>query len=180
MDLVTGRLLDAQPLGHRLVDRLPGVERAHRILEDDLSLPAKRAEVAPLVPKRLALESDLALRQTIGEKHMRGRQRSVATEIVLDNRREPAQFPIRAATRGGPTRKRSFRQVHLHGYFAHPGLRRPVRSLEQTDSSRVALERTVSEGVDHPDADRQAPVPAEFWRSQYKTSAACVSAGNTG
>ena len=51
--LVAGHALDAHALGHRLVDRLAGVERAGRVLEDHLHLAAVRAQRAPVVAQRL-------------------------------------------------------------------------------------------------------------------------------
>ncbi|HEY0362069.1 MAG TPA: hypothetical protein VGC83_07275 [Solirubrobacteraceae bacterium] len=54
--LFAGHALDAHALGHRLVDRLAGVQRAGRVLEDHLHLAAVRAQGAPAVAQRLAVE----------------------------------------------------------------------------------------------------------------------------
>src|SRR5205823_4289474 len=45
--LVTVNAVDPQPLGHRFVDRLPGIQSPRRILEHHLNLPAIRAKVLP-------------------------------------------------------------------------------------------------------------------------------------
>ena len=55
--------VDAQALGDRLVDRLPRVERARRVLEHHLhAARGTRVSDARVVAQRLALEPDLALR----------------------------------------------------------------------------------------------------------------------
>ena len=83
--LVAGPLLNPEPLGHRLVDGLPRIQRSHRILEDHLHLSAIRAEEAAVVAERLALVDDLALRGTL-EPHDRPRKRRLSAARLADER----------------------------------------------------------------------------------------------
>ena len=81
--LVAGHLVDPQPLGYRVVDRVPGVQRPQGVLQHQLHLPAVGLQ-APIV-QRLALEDDLARRRAL-QPEKRACQRRLAAAGLAHER----------------------------------------------------------------------------------------------
>ena len=155
--LVALDLLDAQPLGDRLVDRLARVERAGRVLEDHLHLRAGTVGArAVVVADRLAAEADLARARAL-EPEDRARERRLAAARLADEREHLARAdgevrrrrrrarPRRGAREASTSRSRDARAA---------GRRRRPWSPPRGPVVRQRLP------VEHPHARRPPPGPA--------------------
>ena len=99
--LVAGRLLDPQPLGHRLVDRLAHVERAGRVLEDHLHAAAVRR--AARAGRSAAARRDSAPRR---RRVARARGSCAPASSSRSPTRRRARAPRPRAARGRRRRRR--------------------------------------------------------------------------
>lgn len=97
----------------------------------DLQLAAARLEthhIAGVIP--------------MPKNHVRGRKRGVTAQFHFDRRRHPAKIEMLCAL----DQERSFRKVVLRGDRLHLRIGQPV--LEQTNTRRIAGEKTVGESRD--------------------------------
>ena len=82
LPLVARHLVHPQALGHRLVDGVPRVQRAGRVLQDQLDLAAVGLERAGGVAQRLAAEAHLAAGRPLQAEDRAGQRRLAATGLT--------------------------------------------------------------------------------------------------